>query len=418
MNPLEKEVEFFKNRAHDIQAALNARLLKGQDAALKLRLLTRQLEGSAHKLKLLTQQLEGTQFFLKQEEQQSARKDALIADLQKNTKDALVFYADDLGASPKPDAQNANTKNIKRWASTALSSLQKALPNPKQLHCALRSLASTELSAADIGSILEERKDDLAGSTFLQNQIKAGQEDYRDFLQDHLSPAIGENLIKTLMISRRKYVRLNHRLFYKIGENTEGKRVPLRLSFNGVEAPQLPQRRALEKFRRDILEHFELTVEDDGLSTSVNLRKVLKEDVLASIRQGFFVITGGEVKQSDGRHVQVMQYTDTANQFKVENRIKKNKRTYIISLILTYIHHIYIYVVACVRCIPGFPLTCLATHSETRRHLILSYLILSYTILPYRILSYLRVGADHLWHTHSTHTHTHTHKHTHTHTHN
>jgi hypothetical protein len=42
-------------------------------------------------------------------------------------------------------------------------------------------------------------------------------------------------------------------------------------------------RRALEKYRSEILGNFEHAVEDDGLSTSVNLRKVLKEDVLASI---------------------------------------------------------------------------------------------------------------------------------------
>ena len=80
-------------------------------------------------------------------------------------------------------------------------------------------------------------------------------------------------------------------------------------------------------------------MEDDGLSTSVNLRKVLKEDVPASIRQGFFLITCGEVRQLDGRRVQVMQYTDTANQFKVGNRIKKNKHTHTLTGTHTHSTH-------------------------------------------------------------------------------
>ena len=265
MNPMEKEVQFFKNRAHNIQTALDSRIRKGRDAALKLKQLTQQLEGTqsfqeeqhqwnVHKDALideLQKKLAGTQFFLdatlEEQYQQNVRKDALIAALRKNTKDALVFYADNCGASPidRSGAQT-NTKNVIRWASTALRTLKTAFPDTKHLHCVLRSLASTELSAADICHILEKRRGDLDGSSFLQNQIKAGQEEFRDFLQDHLCPAIGENLIKTLMISRRKYERLNHRLFYSIGENKQGKRVPLRLSFNGVDVPHLPLQRALE----------------------------------------------------------------------------------------------------------------------------------------------------------------------------
>jgi hypothetical protein len=375
---MEKQVQFFKNRAHNIQTELDSRVRKGRDAALQLKRLTQQLEETQsfqeeqHQRNVrndaliddLQKKLDGTQFFLEEQHQQNVRKDALIAALRKNTKDALVFYADNLGASPSAQTN----KNVKRWASTALRTLQTVFPDPKHLHCVLRSLASTELSAADIYHILEKRQVDLDGSTFLQNQIKAGQEEFRDFLQDHLCPAIGENLIKTLMISRRKYERLNHRLFYTIGENEQGKRVPLRLSFNGVEVPHLPLRRALEKYRSEILGYFEHAVEDDGLSTSVNLRKVLKEDVLASIRQGFFLITCGEVRQLDGRLVQVMQYTDTANQFKVRNRIKKNKHTHTLTGTHTHTLNTHTHKQLIYNCTYTQPRTHIHTHVHTQSH--------------------------------------------------
>jgi hypothetical protein len=249
------------------------------------------------------------------------RKDAEIAILKKDAEE--MFYMDPGHRRSMPAIPASSTRpkitnlNSKLWASDLRVMLQSKFPGKEAVQsCALKTLASADLSSAQICAILEERKNELGESTFLQTAVREGQLLYRDFLQDHLTPALGENMIKTLMLSRVKYNRLNQKLFYTFENDEDGKRVATLMQFNNVPAPQLPGRWKIESYRRKILEVFDLKVENGGLSTSLNLRAVLKADVLASIRQGFFVIIDGEVKQVDGQNVQAMNYTDTANHFK------------------------------------------------------------------------------------------------------
>ena len=213
----------------------------------------------------------------------------------------------------------SDEQNVKAWLRKTTMALRSMFPDPVKLNLALTKLANHHLTASDVCNLLNLRRSGLREcipADFMDAAIRKGQEDYRDFLQENLTPALAENLCKTLLLSRRKYERLNAKLFQTVCRKPDGEQGHMQLSFNGVKAPSLPSRRERDKYKTEIADIFEHTTAEDGLSTSLNLRAVLKAAVLSSISQGFLVIVGGSVKQPDGRDVQVMKYTDTANQFK------------------------------------------------------------------------------------------------------
>jgi hypothetical protein len=210
-------------------------------------------------------------------------------------------------------------KQMKTWLRTARFALRKCFPDPVKLHIVLRKLAASDLTASDVCELLKLRKQglrDCIPEDFLATIIRVGQQEYRDFLQANITPELAENLCKTLLLSRAKYERLNAKLFQTMSRKDDGELGYVSLKFNGVSAPSLPSRYARDKYKEEIAEAFEHESQDDGLSTSLNLRKVIKAAVLVSMDQGYLAIVDGHVKQLDGRDVQVMKYTDTANQFK------------------------------------------------------------------------------------------------------
>jgi hypothetical protein len=255
-------------------------------------------------------------------------KDAAIALLKKEHAAAIALCEKDndemllnqyrVGGAVRYRSSVISPRHRSEWANALRTHLRATFPGqPEQAHCALSTLAGEDLSTKHLSDLLELRKEDLcAESEFLDDAVRKGQLEYRDYLQKHIGPPTGENLIKTMLLSRVKYQRLNEQLFCKHAIDDDGTPVYVLRSFNGVQAPHLPTRHALDKYRKQILAAFELEKGDEGLSATVSLREVLKNDILASIRQGYFTIIDGQVKQWDGRAVQVMKYTDTANHFK------------------------------------------------------------------------------------------------------
>jgi hypothetical protein len=240
---------------------------------------------------------------------------------QKNDNEDLGFDpaappCSNSGGLPPGESDEAN---MKTWIRKTTMALRSMFHDPVKLNLALTKLADHLLTAEDVCNLLNLRKSGLREcipADFMDAAIRKGQEDYRDFLQANMTPALAENLCKTLLLSWRKYERLNAKLFQTVCRKPDGEQGYMQLCFNGVKAPSLPSRRARERYQSEIADMFEHTTAEDGLSTSLNLRAVLKAAVLASIEQEYLVIVDGSVKQPDGRDVQVMKYTDTANQFK------------------------------------------------------------------------------------------------------
>jgi hypothetical protein len=256
-------------------------------------------------------------------EKDVSERDETIARLRLRT----MNENEDLGFDPvPPPCSNSGgqppeneEKNLDAWVRKTTMALRGLFPDPVKLNLALTKLAHNVLTASDVCKLLKLRKTGLREcipADFMDAAIRKGQEDYRNFLQANITPALAENLCKTLLLSRRKYERLNTKLFQTVCRKPNGEVGHMHLRFNGVAAPCLPSRRARDKYKAAIAEVFEHKTADDGLSTSLNVRAVLKAAVLSSIAQGYLVIVDGCVKQPDGRDVQVMKYTDTANQFK------------------------------------------------------------------------------------------------------
>ena len=317
-----EDENFYKERANNIATRLKeARVALNQNAKD-----TADKDAEIAHLRGMKTEFDAATIKLAEQAESSAVKDAEIARLQNVINSDVGMISSPLH-EPHPDHPRGissmdgrrGDRNTKVWADEARRALLRTFAErPDQQHAARLNIITKDIRAEDICGALDHRVDvaECVPHHFLDTAVRKGQQDFSDFLQSNITPAVGENLTKTLMLSRVKYARLNAKLFETTKENEDGNRVSVPLRFNNVKAPRLPGRHLLDKYRFEILHAFELDVEDEGLSTSVNLRRVITKDVLASIEQGFFVMSEGEVRQIDGRQVQVMKYTDTANQFK------------------------------------------------------------------------------------------------------
>ena len=250
-------------------------------------------------------------------EAEIASKDATIARLENEKTDELA-RTNHTGHGASVRSKVKTKKHRQGWADEMRTWLRnRFVDDPESAFCALKTLAVEDLRIEDLSGVLELRKEELcADSEFLDNAVRNGQMEYRNFLQKHISPSTADNLIKTMLLSRVKYNRLNEKLFHTYQDDADGNCVSVLMSFNGVDAPHLPTRHALDKYRSEVLKAFDLQTRDGGLSSTLKLREVLKTGILTSLRQGFFILVGNQVFQCDGRRVQVMNYTDAANHFK------------------------------------------------------------------------------------------------------
>jgi hypothetical protein len=91
----------------------------------------------------------------------------------------------------------------------------------------------------------------------------------------------------------------------------------VRRSFNGVEFPTLASRHKLEQEVEQIKVDTGLEPFNNGLGVKVDLRELLKINVLESVRVGLFYIDAtGQVKQQHGEDPEVQLVLDSAWQHK------------------------------------------------------------------------------------------------------
>ena len=319
---LRKSCEFYKNRAQLIASKFED-LLASRDA--KVNDLATQLHQHHESSQNV---LAGMQYL---HDDQIASLQAEIAGLHVR----LQSESEPLQFDPVPPASgrsggvplsgNNNREAENRWQKclreamvVARSSLSKSFPEPEWRRAVFLQIAAEDLTPEDFRTLLAKRPDklDCIPEKFLDDTVRQGQTDFRDYMQSFLTPELGENLCKTLLLSRKKYERMNEKIFGTITQDENGRIKSTPQMFNGVLAPQLPGRHKRAEYRRMILEAFEHEVEDDGLSTSLNVRLVLVASIKQSLLQGYMQVVDGWVKQLNGQDPQVMKYTDTANQFK------------------------------------------------------------------------------------------------------
>jgi hypothetical protein len=214
--------------------------------------------------------------------------------------------------------------NIRRWKDRALGVLCLEFPRQDVLEIAVRALAlaidDKPMTEQELRIELCTRsKDELTRilpTNFVKNEVIDGQKRYVKWLKEtRFTPARCVNIQYGLMLSLKKMERLQRILFMDF--SSEGKWEPA--TFEGIQVPRLASRLMRERYVAEITGKFQLKSTDGGLSTTVHLRTLVKDNIQLSITNKlmYIDINTGFVK-SDCFHEDpdLMKYTDMANQFK------------------------------------------------------------------------------------------------------
>jgi hypothetical protein len=146
--------------------------------------------------------------------------------------------------------------------------------------------------------------------SFIKEKVLEGQKEFAAAIQAHFTAKLAVNIKFTLLLSRRKYLRLRSLLSCTfVLEDDKWKP----LSHNGVLFPKLPGRYLMDAYVAEIKQAFTLKVSADGLSAAADLRTIMAKSIWTSIQEGYYKVENNVVSTLLGEPVPVQFMYDAAN---------------------------------------------------------------------------------------------------------
>jgi hypothetical protein len=211
--------------------------------------------------------------------------------------------------------------NVHRWKDFALDRLS-SFPadilavTVRALHALLHPSVDDDLREQMANSYEKSAPNftRLLPDACVMHLVQNGQQEFADSMQKHWSVGASLSIKYRCMLSRDKYNQIRHALAYTWDAEAGWDRV----SYNGVNFPQLQSRHKLEKSVQQIKLATGFTKWDEGFGVAVDLRKLVVLNTIEAIRTGLFVIDEetATVKQFRGANPELMWVLDSARHHK------------------------------------------------------------------------------------------------------
>jgi hypothetical protein len=214
-----------------------------------------------------------------------------------------------------------NKANQRRWTKDGMFLMHTKFKTQERVDVVIRSmhrelLGNAETVREDMASLYSRKPKvfmDLVPSGALGEAIQTGQESFARAISEHWSINTCLAMKYRNFLSRSRYADLRNVLGSEfVGGQWSSK------SFNGVPFPRLQTRYQLEKRVLEVKKKTGMTPFDMGKGVMVDLRELVKVNVLESVKKGLFTIDEEKaiVVQFDGQKPELMNVLDSCNQHK------------------------------------------------------------------------------------------------------
>ena len=215
----------------------------------------------------------------------------------------------------------ANKANQRRWTKEGMLLMRTKFQTQERVVIVIRCMHAELLGKAetvreDMASWYARRPKvfmDLLPSGALEEAIQTGQESFARAVSEHWSINTCLGMKYRNFLSRSRYDDLRNVLGSEFGRGQWSPK-----SFNGVAFPRLQTRYQLEKRVLEVKKETGMTPFDTGKGVMVDLRELVKVNVLESVKKGLFTIDEEKaiVVQFDGQKPELMNVLDSCNQHK------------------------------------------------------------------------------------------------------